>query len=129
MEKHCALMKPKFETVLRHLDEEIAPLGIAEWQRPNGGYFISLNVMSGCAKQVVALCKEAGVVLTPAGATFPYGVDPLDRNIRIAPSFPTAEELEMATKVLCLSVKLASVQELLAQKKTVDGEKDATVVA
>ena len=129
MEKHCALMKPKFETVLRHLDEEIAPLGIAEWQRPNGGYFISLNVMSGCAKQVVALCKEAGVVLTPAGATFPYGVDPLDRNIRIAPSFPTAEELEMATKVLCLSVKLASVQKLLAQKKTVDGEKDATVVA
>lgn len=113
MEKHAALMKPKFDVVLSYLESEIRDLGIADWKNPNGGYFVSLNVLDGCAKKVVALCKEAGVVLTPAGATYPYGKDPDDKNIRIAPSFPSLEDLKKATEILCLSVKLASVEKLL----------------
>lgn len=116
MKKHAKLMKPKFDTVLKNLDEKIDGLGIADWKNPNGGYFISLNVLNGCAKRVVALCKEAGVTLTPAGATFPYGKDPDDKNIRIAPSFPSLEELQKATEVLCLAIKLASAEKMLESK-------------
>ncbi len=117
MEKHAALIRPKFEAVLEALDREIAPLGIASWHRPNGGYFISFNTMEGCAKRVVQLCKEAGVVLTGAGATYPYGKDPLDRNIRIAPTFPPVSELKTAMELFCLCVKLASVEKLLLLKE------------
>ncbi len=113
MEKHKAIIAPKFETVLKKLDEEIASLDIASWHKPNGGYFISFNTMDGCAKRIVSLCKEAGVVLTPAGATFPYGKDPDDKNIRIAPTFPPVCELETAMELFCICVKLASVEKLL----------------
>ena len=113
MEKHKAIVAPKFEAVLKMLDEEIAPLGIASWHKPNGGYFISFNTMDGCAKRVVELCKEAGVVLTPAGATFPYGIDPEDKNIRIAPTFPPVSELETAMELFCICIKLASVEKLI----------------
>ena len=115
MEKHRALIKPRFDLVLGMLDREIAGLGIAEWTRPNGGYFFSLNVLPGCAKRVVALCREAGVVLTGAGASFPYGVDPQDSNIRIAPTYPSLQDLEKAAEVLCLCVRLAAVEKLLSQ--------------
>lgn len=115
MEKHCAIIAPKFEVVLNNLEKELSPLGIASWNNPNGGYFISVNTFSGCAKRVVALCKEAGVVLTPAGATFPYGIDPEDKNIRIAPTFPPVSELIIAIDLFCLCVKLASVEKLLAE--------------
>ena len=114
MKRHAAVLKPKFDIVLDALESEIAPLGIAEWHKPNGGYFVSLNVMEGCAKRVHALCKEAGVVMTGAGATFPYKNDPKDSNLRIAPSFPPCEELSMAMQVLCLAIKLAALEKLLA---------------
>ena len=114
MKQHAAIMKPKFEAVLSALDREIAPLGIAQWKRPKGGYFISVDTMDGLAKRTLALCKEAGVVMTGAGATFPYGVDPRDRNIRIAPSLPPVEELEQAIAVFCTCLKLAALEKLLA---------------
>ena len=114
MKQHAAIMKPKFEAVLSALDKEIAPLGIAQWKRPKGGYFISVDTMDGLAKRTLALCKEAGVVMTGAGATFPYGVDPRDRNIRIAPSLPPVEELEQAIAVFCTCLKLAALEKLLA---------------
>ena len=113
MKKHADLMRPKFEAVLQVLDEELAGAGIGSWIQPRGGYFISFDAMEGCAKAVVAKCKEAGVVLTGAGATFPYGKDPKDSNIRIAPSFPTPEEMAMATDLFVLCVKLVSVEKLL----------------
>lgn len=113
MKKHRAVIWPKFEVVLDMLDKEIAPLGIADWKKPNGGYFVSFNALDGCAKRIVGLCKEAGVVLTNAGATYPYGKDPRDRNIRIAPTFPPVSELEQAMEVFCTAVKLASVEKLL----------------
>ncbi|MCM1046736.1 MAG: aminotransferase class I/II-fold pyridoxal phosphate-dependent enzyme [Candidatus Gastranaerophilales bacterium] len=113
MMKHAAILRPKFEAVLKVLEEELSGLGIGEWTRPNGGYFISFDAMEGCAKAIVAKCKEAGVTLTGAGATFPYGKDPADRNIRIAPSFPTQEELAQATDLFVLCVKLVSVEKLL----------------
>ena len=116
MKKHASWMRPKFEAVLRVLDEEMGGLGIGQWTRPNGGYFISFDAMEGCAKAIVAKCKEAGVVLTGAGATFPYGKDPKDSNIRIAPSFPTPEDMAMATDLFVLCVKLVSVEKLLEQK-------------
>ena len=100
MKQHAAIMKPKFDAVVSALDKEIAPLGIAQWKRPKGGYFVSVDTMDGLAKRTLALCKEAGVVMTGAGATFPYGIDPRDRNIRIAPSLPPVEELEQASAVL-----------------------------
>ena len=115
MKKHAAIMKPKFDAVLNALDTEIAPLGIAQWKRPKGGYFISVDTMDGLAKRTLALCKEAGVVMTGAGATFPYGVDPRDRNIRIAPSLPPVEELEQAIAVFCTCLKLAALEKLLAE--------------
>ena len=114
MMKHAALMRPKFEAVLEVLDRELDGLEIGSYTRPNGGYFISFDAMEGCAKAIVAKCKEAGVVLTGAGATYPYGVDPKDSNIRIAPSFPTPEEMAAATDLFVLCVKLVSVEKLLS---------------
>ena len=113
MMKHAAIMRPKFEAVLKVLDDELSELGIATWTRPIGGYFISFESMDNCAKAIVAKCKEAGVVMTGAGATFPYGKDPKDSNIRIAPSFPTASEMEQAAKLFTLCVKLVSVEKML----------------
>ena len=113
MKRHADIMRPKFEAVLSTLDRELAGLGIAEWTRPNGGYFISFEAMEGCAKKIVARCKEAGMVLTGAGATFPYGKDPKDTNIRIAPSFPTPEEMAQAAELFVLCVKLVSIEKLL----------------
>jgi DNA-binding transcriptional MocR family regulator len=113
MKKHAAILKPKFDVVLNALDTEIAPLGIANWNRPVGGYFVSLNVMDGTAKRTLALCKEAGVAMTPAGATFPYGNDPQDSNVRVAPTLPPTAELEDAIKVLCVCIKLAALEKLL----------------
>lgn len=113
MKKHADLMRPKFEAVENGLEKELAGLGIGTWTKPKGGYFISFDAMEGCAKAIVAKCKEAGVVLTGAGATYPYGIDPKDSNIRIAPSFPTPEEMAMATDLFVLCVKLVSVEKLL----------------
>ena len=112
MQQHAAVLAPKFHAVLDALDREIAPLGIADYKRPVGGYFISLDAMPGCAKRTLALCKEAGVTMTGAGATFPYGVDPNDSNIRIAPSFPPVAELEQAIAVFCTCLKLAALEKL-----------------
>lgn len=116
MKRHAALMRPKFEAVQAVLEKELDGLGIGAWTKPNGGYFISFDAMEGCAKAIVAKCKEAGVVLTGAGATFPYGKDPRDSNIRIAPSFPTPEEMAMATDLFVLCVKLVSVGKLLEKE-------------
>ena len=113
MRKHAAIMRPKFEAVLETFERELAGLEIGSWIRPRGGYFISFDAMEGCAKAIVAKCKAAGVVMTGAGATYPYGKDPKDSNIRIAPSFPTREELATATDLFVLCVKLASVEKLL----------------
>ncbi len=113
MKLHAAAMKPKFETVLNELERQLSGLGIAEWIRPNGGYFVSLFVEKGCAKRTVQLCREAGLILTGAGATYPYGIDPDDSNIRIAPSFPSSAELQTATELLCVSVKLAVLEKML----------------
>ena len=114
MKKHAEILGPKFECVLRHLDEEIAPLEIADWQRPKGGYFVSVNTLPGLAKRTLELCKEAGVVMTGAGATFPYGVDPNDSNIRIAPTLPPVSELEQAMNIFCASLRLAALEQALA---------------
>lgn len=113
MRKHADFLRPKFDAVLNIFEQELGETGVAEWTKPMGGYFISFEAMEGCAKAIVAKCKEAGVVLTGAGAPFPYGVDPKDTNIRIAPSYPTPEELEQAAKLFALCVKLVSVQKLL----------------
>ena len=113
MKKHADILRPKFEAVLSVLDRELGGLGVGEWTRPLGGYFISFDAMEGCAKAIVEKCKEAGVVLTGAGATFPYGKDPKDSNIRIAPTFPTSEEMAAATDIFVLCVKLVSVEKLL----------------
>ena len=112
MRQHAAILAPKFHAVLDALDRELAPLGIAAYQRPVGGYFISVDVLHGCAKRALALCKEAGVTMTGAGATFPYGIDPNDSNIRIAPSLPPVAELEQAIAVFCTCVKLAALEKL-----------------
>ena len=115
MKKHADLMRPKFEAVLDVLEEELGGLEIGSWIKPRGGYFISFNAMEGCAKAIVAKCKEAGVVMTGAGATYPYGKDPQDSNIRIAPSFPTPEEMRDAAKLFTLCVKMVSVDKLLEE--------------
>ena len=112
MKKHAVIMGPKFRCVVESLDREIAPLEIASWRRPKGGYFISLYAMPGTAKRTLELCKAAGVTMTDAGATFPYGRDPQDSNIRIAPSLPPVEELEQAIAVLCTCLKLSALEEL-----------------
>lgn len=115
MKKHAAILKPKFDIVNKYLEEELAPLGIASWHKPAGGYFVSLFVEKGCAKRVHELCKKAGVVMTDAGATYPKGNDPADSNLRIAPSFPPLNELEKAMQVLCVCVKLAAAEKLLGK--------------
>ena len=113
MSKQAAILRPKFEAVTDILEKELGGLGIGEWTKPLGGYFISFDALPGCAKAIVAKCKEAGVVMTGAGATFPYGKDPKDSNIRIAPSFPTPEEMAQAADLFALCVKLVSVDKLL----------------
>ena len=115
MRKHADIIRPKFELVLETLERELGGLGIGEWTKPHGGYFISFDSMEGCAKAIVEKAKEAGVVMTGAGATYPYGKDPKDSNIRIAPTFPSLEELKKAAEVFVLCVKLSSVEKLLAQ--------------
>ena len=113
MKLHAEILGPKFNVVLDMLDNEIKPLGIAQWNRPMGGYFVSFNAMAGTAKRALALCKEAGVEMTPAGATYPYGNDPADSNIRIAPSLPPVAELEQAMDVFCTCIKFAALEKLL----------------
>lgn len=113
MKKHAALLRPKFEAVTDGFAKAFEGTGIARWKNPNGGYFVSLYVMNGCAKRVGQLCKDAGLTLTTVGATYPYGIDPDDSNIRIAPSFPDVDELKLAVELLCICVKLAAVEKLL----------------
>lgn len=107
------LIRPKFEAVLDMLEKELAPLGIGDWHKPKGGYFISFMAPKGCAKRIAQLCKEGGVVLTGAGATYPYGNDPDDSNLRIAPTYPTVEDLKLAAELFCISAKLAAVEKML----------------
>ena len=113
MKKHAGVLGPKFRCVLDALEKEIAPLGIAEWQRPNGGYFVSVNTMPGIAEATWKLCKEAGLTMTNAGATFPYGKDPKDSNLRVAPSLPPTDQLEKAMEIFCVSLRLAALNKLL----------------
>ena len=115
MKLHRNILAPKFKAVINEFKAQLKEYDIARWTKPNGGYFISLDVMPGTAKRVYELCKEGGVTLTTVGATFPYGIDPEDKNIRIAPSYPPVDELMTATKLLCLCVKLAAVEKLLAE--------------
>jgi DNA-binding transcriptional MocR family regulator len=117
MDKHAAIIKPKFDSVLSKLEKELGNKQIAAWNKPNGGYFISLNTLDGCARAVVSMATEAGVTLTQAGATYPYGKDPRDRNIRIAPTFPSLPELETAIEVLCLCVQIVSINKILSKKQ------------
>lgn len=116
MAKHAEIMRPKFETVVEMLENELGGLGIAEWTNPKGGYFIGFNSMEGCAKKIVSMCADAGVIMTDAGATYPYGKDPKDRNIRIAPSFPMIDELIEACKIFIICVKIASIDKILEDK-------------
>ncbi|MGI6077296.1 MAG: aminotransferase class I/II-fold pyridoxal phosphate-dependent enzyme [Fastidiosipilaceae bacterium] len=115
MKRHATILRPKFELVLDVLQEELGEFNIADWHKPLGGYFISVNLQPGTAKQVVAMCKDAGVILTGAGATYPYNKDPHDSNIRIAPSYPTIKELETAIRVFCTCAKIAAVENYLSQ--------------
>lgn len=117
MMKHAAVMRPKFEAVLNILEQELDGLEIGSWLKPKGGYFISFDALDGCARAIVAKAKEAGVVMTGAGATYPYGRDPHDSNIRIAPSFPPMDELIQATKLFVLCVKLVSIDKILESKQ------------
>jgi len=113
MKKHRKLIEPKFNAVINKLESELVGKGIATWTNPNGGYFVSVDVVNGCAKRVVSLCKEAGVVLTSAGATYPYGKDPNDSNIRVAPTYPPVAELQQAMDLFCICVQLAAAEKLL----------------
>ncbi len=117
MKKHASVLKPRFEVVLDSLDACIAPLDIAQWSHPKGGYFVSVNAMPGTAKRTLALCAQAGVVMTGAGATYPYGVDPQDSNIRIAPSYPPIEELRLAMEVFCICLRMAALEKLEEKQK------------
>jgi len=119
MMKHADIMRPKFEAVEEVLDRELGGLGIGSYIKPLGGYFISFDAMDGCAKAIVKMAKEAGVVMTDAGATYPYGLDPHDSNIRIAPSFPSPEDLALATDLFVLCVKLVSISKILEEKTAV----------
>lgn len=113
MLRHAKILKPKFDAVISAFENNLSGKGIASWTVPNGGYFISLDVCEGCAKKTVALCKDAGVTLTGAGATYPYGKDPEDKNIRIAPTFPSRDELCKAVEILCLCVEIAAIEKIL----------------
>lgn len=113
MMKHAEKMRPKFKAVLDMLESELKPCGVGEWTNPNGGYFISFNAMEGCAKKVVSMCKDAGMVLTGAGSPFPYGKDPEDKNIRIAPSFATPDELKEASEILIICTKITALEKIL----------------
>ncbi len=115
MKEHAAILRPKFDSVLSELESELGGLEIASWNKPKGGYFISLNVMNGCAKRVEELCAGAGMILTKVGATYPYGIDEKDSNIRIAPSFPPVDEIKKASKVLCISVRYAVLEKLIKE--------------
>ena len=117
MAKHRALIAPKFKIVEQKLRAELGGTNTADWTSPRGGYFVSVNVTRGCAKKVVELCKQAGVTLTGAGAAFPYGMDPDDSNIRLAPTFPPASELEQAMELFCICVKLTAADKLLSEKE------------
>ena len=113
MKKHAAIMRPKFKAVLDEFENVLKPLGIGRWTNPNGGYFVSFYAPNGCAKRIVELCKEAGLVTTPAGSAYPYGNDPDDSHIRIAPSFPPLEELQQAVKLFSVCARLATIEKLL----------------
>ncbi len=115
MKKHAALLRPKFEAVTSGFEKAFDGTGIARWKNPNGGYFISLYVMNGCAKRVGQLCKDAGLTLTTVGATYPYGIDPDDSNIRIAPSYPDVDELKKAVDLLCVCVKIAAIEKIIKE--------------
>ena len=117
MRKHAAIIRPKFEYLIGALDEQLGSLEIGEWTRPIGGYFVSFDSLDGCAGDIVAKCKEAGVVLTGAGSAYPYKKDPDDKNIRLAPTFPPLEDLKKAAEVFILCVKLVSVNKLLNEKE------------
>ena len=116
MKKHANIIRPKFELILDAFEKYLGGKGISDWTSPRGGYFISLNVLNGCAKKVVRLCSEAGVKLTDAGATFPYGNDPDDRNIRIAPTYPSVDDLSLAVEILCVCIKIACYEKILSEK-------------
>ncbi|MDD6380262.1 MAG: aminotransferase [Lachnospiraceae bacterium] len=113
MRKHAAILRPKFEAVWDIFDKKLGGLGIGDWTKPNGGYFVSFDSLPGCAKKIVAMCKDCGVTLTPAGATYPYGKDPEDRNIRIAPSYPPLDELKEAAEIFTICVRIASIDKLV----------------
>ena len=115
MRRHAEILGPKFKCVLDSLEKEIAPVGIARWEKPVGGYFVSVNTMPGIAMATWQLCKDAGLTLTKAGATYPYGKDPQDSNMRIAPSLPPVEQLEKAMEIYCVSMKLAALRKLTAE--------------
>ncbi len=116
MRKHAAILRPKFEAVWDIFGKNLGDLGVGEWTKPNGGYFISFDSLPGCAKKIVAMCKDCGVTLTPAGATYPYGKDPDDRNIRIAPSYPPLEELKQAAEIFTICVRIASIDKLTGEE-------------
>ena len=121
MKKHADILRPKFDAVLNVLETELGGLEIGSWIAPRGGYFIAFDSLEGCAKAIVQKCKEAGLVMTPAGATYPYGIDPHDTNIRIAPSFPTPQELEKAAELFVLVVKLVSIDKIVAEMEAKEG--------
>ena len=114
MAKHREILRPKFDTVIKALNDEFSGNPILNWTEPKGGYFISVNTSKGCAKRVVTLCKKLGLKLTPAGATYPYGNDPLDRNIRLAPTFPSTKELKSALEIFILIVKMVYIEKRLS---------------
>ena len=115
MRKHADIIRPKFEAVEEIFDRELSGLEIGEWTKPKGGYFISFDALPGCAKEIVSRAKKAGVTMTGAGATWPYGRDPQDSNIRVAPTYPTLEDLKVAAELFTLCVKLVSAEKLLAE--------------
>ena len=116
MRKHADILRPKFETVIEILERELGGLEIGTWTKPKGGYFIAFDSLNGCAKDIVARCKKAGVVMTGAGATYPYGKDPDDKNIRLAPSFPPLADLKVATELFTLCVKIVSIKKILEDR-------------
>jgi DNA-binding transcriptional MocR family regulator len=117
MKQHAAILKPKFDMVQSVLEKELGGKYIAEWSQPKGGYFVSINTLEGCAKVVVAMAAKAGVKLTPAGATFPYGKDPQDRNIRIAPSFPSVDEIRQAMELLAICIQVVSIEKIMQKAR------------